>query len=200
MKAGTRGLLFAIAITVGVGATALLFHLERNSTETAVAGLSIGQNRQAALDTLGGRGFYGWTCFRELAVYGDVPIDGKDHHAMAFLENGTDRVSAVEVAGYPVDVADPSQCRSSVRERAHSAFAHVEWADEEPGRYFIGGGNRYFVRQTHRDGRTYEVWADHRGAGSQHTCRVFWRMSEDGLERLEASGERRRRSALAAIQ
>ena len=200
MKAGTVGSLCAIAIAAGAGMTALLFHSARNSAGTTVAGLSIGQSRQAALDTLDGRGFYGWTCFRELAVYGDVSIDGKDHHAMAFLENGADRVSAVEVAGYPVDVSNPARCRAEVRDRAQTAFPQVEWADEKPGRYFIGGGNRYFVRQTHRDGRTYEVWADHRGAGSQHTCRVFWRMSESGLERLEASGDRRRRSALVAAQ
>ncbi len=192
----------AIVLLFGLsaGALALGTFLRPDGAVDDVSGLQIGQSRRGALDAFDGAGFYGWTCFRELAAYGDVEVDGGDHHVMAFVDGAADRVDAVEVAAYPVGVADRSQCMAAVRHRAEEAFAHIDWSGEQPGRYFIGGGNRYFLRRQHGNGRVYEIWADHRGAASHQTCRVFWRVSTRGQQRLEASGERRKRNDLAAVR
>lgn len=185
--------LVTLVAAVGVAA-ALPLLLARAALIADTPGLEdirIGDTKDAALATFHGRGAYTWTCFGERAVFGDKQRAGGERHVMAFLDEATDRVAAVEVTSDHVDVSDRAQCADTVRSAAGRMFSGASQAQSLRETH-LGATQRFYVRWTTTEGLSHEVWADHSGAHSYQSCKTSWRISLEGRERPDEAGERKR--------
>ena len=154
-------------------------------------GISIGDTKNAALAAFHGAGAFTFTCFGERAVFGDKQRKDGDYHVMAFLDEESDRVTAVEVNSGHIDVPDRAQCADMVRSTAKRVFGGAEHAQSLREAH-LGAARRFYVRWTTSKGLSHEIWADHSGAHSYQSCKTSWRISLEGRERLNEDGERNR--------
>lgn len=182
-----------VVIAVCIAATLPLL-IARAALKSDMPGLEdirIGDTRDMALATFQGAGAFTFTCFGERAVFGDKLRADGEYHVMAFLDEATDRVAAIEVNSDHMDVADRSQCANSVRATAARVFQSAEraWTLREA---HLGAARRFYVKWTTPEGLSHEIWADHSGAHSYQSCKTSWRVSVEGRERLDDAGERNR--------
>lgn len=108
---------------------------------------------------------------------------------MAFIDEGTNKVAAIEVQQVEIPVSSAAQCESLVRTTARQFASHVRWSSAQPAKYSAGATQRYFLRQRGTDGRMREIWGEHKGAAGFQTCDLYWRTSVPGREQLSAQGE-----------
>lgn len=166
-----------------------MWQLMPSETTFSSADLQIGQSREKAEAVFAGRGVFGRTCFGELAVYGDRQENGHEQHVMAFIDEASNKVAAVEVQQIETQVSASSQCEAMVRSTAKKFASEVRWPTIKPAKYSAGATQRYFLRQRGADGRVREIWGEHKGAAGFQTCDLFWRTSVPGREQLSAEGE-----------
>ena len=155
-------------------------------------GIGIGDTRDMALATFQGAGAFTFTCFGERAVFGDKPRDNGEYHVMAFLDETTDRVTAIEVTSDHVDVPDRNQCANTVHAAAARVFQKCRKSAKPFAKPIWGAARRFYVKWTTSKGLSHEIWADHSGAHSYQSCKTSWRVSVEGRERLDDAGERNR--------
>ena len=185
-KHTTLASLTTLALALGTG---LMWHLMPERAAFTPADLSIGQSRAEAEAAFAGHGFFGRTCFGELAVFADRYEEGREQHVMAFLNEETLHVAAIEVQQVETPVASAAACEAMVRSTANSIASAITWPAAGPAKYSAGATQRYFLRQRGSDGHMREVWGDHKGAAGFQTCDLHWRTSLPGREQLSAEGE-----------
>ncbi|MEM8645646.1 MAG: hypothetical protein AAGF86_04800 [Pseudomonadota bacterium] len=170
-------------------ATGLMWHIMPGNGQFSPGDLAIGQTRAEAETAFKGEGFFGRTCFGELAVFADRQEGDHEQHVMAFINETTRSVAAIEVQQVETPVNSPAQCEAMVSEWAQSYATHVSWSSKAPSHYSAGATQRMFLRQRGADGYMHEVWGNHKGAAGFQTCDLHWRVSVDGREQLSADGE-----------
>ncbi|MCP5084025.1 MAG: hypothetical protein GY948_20240 [Alphaproteobacteria bacterium] len=176
--------------TLGLAlATGFMWHLMPRQATFSPTDLQVGQSRAEAEAAFAGQGFFGRTCFGELAVFADRQEDGHEQHVMAFIDEATNKVEAVEVQQVETPVSAPSQCMAVVRSAAKRIATDVNWSSVDLAKYSAGATQRYFLRQRGAGGRMWEIWGEHKGAAGFQTCDLYWRTSVPGREQLGADGE-----------
>ncbi len=186
---GKHSMLLSVS-TLGLAlGTGLMWYLMPGQATFSPTDLHIGQSRTEAEVAFAGQGFFGRTCFGELAVFADRQEDGHEQHVMAFINQDTHKVEAVEVQQTETPVSTSSQCKDMVRSTAKRFATHVSWRSDDPAKYSAGATQRYFLRQRSTDGRMWEIWGEHKGAAGFQTCDLYWRTSVPGREQLSADGE-----------
>ena len=186
-----RVLTVLAAIGIAAALPLLIARAALVGSPTKLEGIGIGDTRDIALATFQGAGAFAFTCFGERAVFGDKRRHGSEYHVMAFLDETTDRVAAIEVNSDHVDVPDQNQCADTVRVAAARVFQSAERA-QNLRQAHLGAARRFYVKWTTSKGLSHEVWADHSGAHSYQSCKTSWRVSVEGRERLDDAGERNR--------
>ena len=186
MNGKVASLLALGTLTLGTG---LMWHLMPQDGAFSPSDLAIGQSRAEAETAFQGRGFFGRTCFGELAVFADRQAGDHEQHVMAFIDETTKSVAAVEVQQVETPVASAAECKAMVRSWAQSFAPNVRWTPAGPAKYSAGATQRYFMRQTDVNGRMHEVWGNHKGAAGFQTCDLHRRVSLPGREQLSADGE-----------
>ncbi len=181
--------LLAISSGALVLATGLMWQLMPQQGAFSPADLAIGQTRAEAETAFRGQGFFGRTCFGELAVFADRQEGAQEQHVMAFIDETTRSIAAIEVQQVETPVKSPAQCEAMVSEWAQSYATPVRWSSRTPTHYSAGATQRMFLRQRGTDGYMHEVWGNHKGAAGFQTCDLHWRVSVDGREQLSADGE-----------
>ena len=136
--------------------------------------LQIGQSRAEAETAFAGQGFFGRTCFGELAVFADRQDGGHEQHVMAFISEDTNKVEAVEVQQVETPISASSQCKAMVRSAAKRFATEVNWSSVDLAKYSAGATQRYFLRQRGAGGRMWEIWGEHKGAAGFQTCDLYW--------------------------
>ncbi len=186
---GKHSILLSVS-TVGLAlGTGLMWYLMPGQATFSPTDLQIGQSRVEAETAFAGQGFFGRTCFGELAIYADRQEGGHEQHVMAFINKDTQTVEAVEVQQVETPVSTASQCKAMVHSTAKRFASEVNWASDDLTKYSAGAIQRYFLRQRSADGRMWEIWGEHKGAAGFQTCDLYWRTSVPGREQLSADGE-----------
>lgn len=175
-----------LALALGTG---VMWYLMPGQATISPADLKIGQTLSAAQEAFAGQGFFGRTCYGELAVFADRQENGHEQHVMAFLDEDRNTVAAVEVQQVEVPVSSPSECKAMVRQTARQITSGVRWSSLKPAKYSAGATQRYFLRQRSANQHMWEVWGEHKGAAGFQTCDLYWRTSVPGREQLSADGE-----------
>lgn len=186
---GKHSVLLSVSTLALAAGTGLMWYLMPGPSTFSPSDLKIGQSRAEAETAFAGQGFFGRTCFGELAVFADRQQDGHEQHVMAFINEGTHKVEAVEVQQIETPVSTSSQCKAMVQTTARRVASEVNWAPGAPAKYSAGATQRYFLRQRAVDGRMWEIWGEHKGAAGFQTCDLYWRTSLPGREQLSADGE-----------
>ena len=174
------------ALTAGTG---LMWYLMPGQDTFSPDDLKIGQTRSAAQSAFAGQGFFGRTCYGELAVYADRQENGHEQHVMALIDEETNKVAAIEAQQVEMPVSSASQCRAMVSETAQQVTSGMRWSSLKPAKYSAGATQRYFLRQRAANQHMWEVWGEHKGAAGFQTCDLYWRTSVPGREQLSADGE-----------
>jgi len=186
---------YALTLLAAVGiAAAVPLLIARAALIAAPAeleGISIGDTKNAALAAFRGAGAFTFTCFGERAVFGDKQRKDSDYHVMAFLDEESERVAAIEVSSGHMDVRDRAHCARMVRSTVKRVFGGAEHAQSLREAH-LGAAQRFYVKWTSSNGLSHEIWADHSGAHSYQSCKTSWRISLEGRERLNEDGERNR--------
>lgn len=170
-------------------ATGVMWHFMPAQKGFSSSDIKIGQTRAETETAFAGQGFFGRTCFGELAVYGDREEEGREQHVMALMDEATQTVAAVEVQQVETPVSSAAQCAALVRTTAEQFGAEVQWQSMRPAKYSAGATQRYFLRQRGPDGHMREIWGEHKGAAGFQTCDLYWRTSVPGREQLSTAGE-----------
>ena len=170
-------------------ATGLMWQLMPEQTQFSPSDLAIGQTRAEAETAFKGQGFFGRTCFGELAVFADRQAGSQEQHVMAFIDETTKSVAAIEVQQVETPVSSLAHCEAMVSQWAQSLAPRVRWSSAAPSHYSAGATQRVFLRQRGADGYMREVWGNHKGAAGFQTCDLHWRLSVEGREQLSADGE-----------
>lgn len=186
---GKHSILLSVSILGLALGTGVMWYLMPEQATFSPTDLEIGQSRAEAEVAFAGHGFFGRTCFGELAVFADRQEDGREQHVMAFIDENTNQVAAVEVQQVETPVSASSHCMAMVRSTAERFASKVNWSSQDLAKYSAGATQRYFLRQRAPDGRMWEIWGEHKGAAGFQTCDLYWRTSEPGREQLSADGE-----------
>ncbi|MEM1198805.1 MAG: hypothetical protein AAGI06_05785 [Pseudomonadota bacterium] len=128
-------------------ATGLMWHIMPGNGQFSPGDLAIGQTRAEAETAFKGEGFFGRTCFGELAVFADRQEGDHEQHVMAFINETTRSVAAIEVQQVETPVNSPAQCEAMVSEWAQSYATHVSWSSKAPSHYSAGATQRMFPRR-----------------------------------------------------
>ena len=175
---------FGLALATGV-----MWHFMPAQDGFSSSDIKIGQTRAEAETAFAGQGFFGRTCFGELAVYADREEEGREQHVMALMDETAEKVEAVEVQQVETPVSSAAQCEAMVLSTAKGFASKVKWQSARPAKYSAGATQRYFLRQRGADGHMREIWGEHKGAAGFQTCDLYWRTSVPGREQLSAEGE-----------
>lgn len=181
--------LLSISTAALAAGTGLMWMLMPQSPHFSPADLQIGQDRATAEKVFAGQGIFGRTCYGELAIYGDREEDGQEQHVMAFLNEDSKTVEAVEVQQLETPVEAAAHCTALVSKAAAQISSSAPWSKATPLKYSAGATQRSFLRHKGPDGLLREIWGDHKGAQGFQTCDVYWRISVAGRAQLSAEGE-----------
>lgn len=185
----THTLLLSISTLALAAATGLMWMLMPQQSGFSPADLHIGQDRATAEAVFAGQGIFGRTCYGELAIYADRNEAGHEQHVMAFLNEGSKQVEALEVQQVETPVSSAAQCEALVTQAAVKIASSAPWSEAKPSKHSAGATQRSFLRHRGADGHMREIWGDHKGAHGFQTCDLYWRISIPGREQLSADGE-----------